>query len=511
MKSKASNEFPGLRGIFFPIHVYELKKFLPLGIVLFITLFNHYCLKNIKDSLVVTNIGAEAISFIKLFGVPPVAILCMLLYTKLSDLLKNEYLFHVTLGGFLIFFGLFAFFIYPNRHWFHPAPETIQQLQLAYPSAYWLFAILGVWSYAIFFILAELWSSFLLMLSFWQFVNQITHVAEAKRTYAFLALMGQLAVILSGFIGKLASDIQDKVPVGVDAWQVSLNRLIGLVIVSSLVAMYIYHWIYKHVLTDKRFYDKPHLPGIDPRKKKKSSLWKSLKLAITSPYLGLIALLVICYGINDNIIENFWKFELRKSYPNPNQYNTFMCQYTMAYGIFSIFALIVAGNILRLFRWSVAAIITPLVLLAGGGFLFGSFLFKNHLIAAMGSADAFQWLVVVAGVVILVLIKSSKIALFDLSKEMAYIPLDEEMKVKGKAVVDVLGYRFGKSGGSGLQVILLTLVGAFTGVKASYAMIVPYAFGVFLVSVLIWIIAVRLLSKRVKAANRRAGEIANEI
>ena len=72
---KANEGFSTLRGIFFPIHAYELKKIVPLGLILFFALFNPYCLKNLKDSLVVTNAGAEAIAFIKLFGVPPFAII----------------------------------------------------------------------------------------------------------------------------------------------------------------------------------------------------------------------------------------------------------------------------------------------------------------------------------------------------------------------------------------------------------------------------------------------------
>jgi AAA family ATP:ADP antiporter len=49
--------------------------------------------------------------------------------------------------------------------------------------------------------------------------------------------------------------------------------------------------------------------------------------------------------------------------------------------------------------------------------------------------------------------------MFDPTKEMAFIPLDEESKVKGKAAVDLVGARFGKSGASWLQIGLMDLVG----------------------------------------------------
>lgn len=488
--------FSTLRNIFFPIYRYELKKFLPLSAILFICLFNHYCLKNIKDSLIVTNIGAEALSFIKLFCVPPGAIICMLLYNKLHDKISNEKVVYVTLTFFLSFFVLFTFCLYPHRAFFHPSPNTIVKLQVLFPSAFWLFAILGVWSYAVFFVLAELWSSFILTLLFWQFVNQITQLHEAKRVYAFLALIGQSAVTLSGFVGAMASNIQTTANACKDHWQITLNYLTTIIVIGSLVVMYLYHWVYKNVLTDPRFYNKPTLPGIH-MKKKKSSVWQNLKMALTSPHLGLIALLVICYGINDNIVENFWKYSLRTRFPNINQYNTFMCEYTMTYGILSMFILVLAGNVFRCFSWGVGAMITPCIATLGGTILFSSILSKNLGPQLLGSMYAYQTFIVFVGVAVIILIKSSKASFFDLSKEMAYIPLDEEMKIKGKAVVDVLGYRFGKSGGSGLQVILLTAYTLITGVQADYASIVPYAFSIFLIISLIWIIAVVKLSRRI--------------
>jgi len=492
-----SSEFSGLRGIFFPIHAYELKKFIPLGMILFFLLFNHYCLKNIKDSLIVTNSGAEAIAFIKLFCVPPFAIVFMLAYTKLADHLKNEHLFYTTLGIFLSFFILFTLVLYPLRAYIHPSAETVIKLQVQFPEFFWLFSIWGVWSYALFFIFAELWSSFTLTLLFWQFVNQITGLREAKRVYAFLALLGQFAVTLSGYFGMLASSIRDKVSQYSDPWQISLYWIIGMVILSSLFSMYLYHWIYKNVLTDKRFYNKPELPGIKIKNKQKSSLWQSLKTVCHSPYLGLIALLVLCYGINDNILENFWKHGLRQRYPNINDYNTFMNQYTMTYGFISMFILIIAGNVFRRFRWGVGAIVTPLVITVSGTLLFLAILFKDSFFKYGGLLINFQTPVVFIGLITLVLDKSFKMTFFDISKEIAFIPLNDELKVKGKAIVDVLGYRLGKSAGSGLQVLLLTFVSMFSGIQATYDHIVIYAFGIFLFSSFVWLIAVLRLNRHI--------------
>ena len=105
------------------------------------------------------------------------------------------------------------------------------------------------------------------------------------------------------------------------------------------------------------------------------------------------------------------------------------------------------------------------------------------------------FLAVLVGFIQNSLSKGTKYTLFDSTKQMAYIPLDPELKVKGQAAVEVLAGRGGKSGGAFIQSTLLMIVGG--GVKLSS--LVDILGTVVMVIVILWIISVLNLSKRFEA------------
>jgi AAA family ATP:ADP antiporter len=116
------------------------------------------------------------------------------------------------------------------------------------------------------------------------------------------------------------------------------------------------------------------------------------------------------------------------------------------------------------------------------------------------------WLAVVLGAAQNILSKSTKYSLFDPTKEMAYIPLDSESKVKGKAAIDVVGARLGKSGGG------LILQGVFVALGPVMNNL-PLLFIMVAVIVFFWLRSVLSLDKlyHAKLVEKAAGKDQDEI
>ncbi len=503
--SKSDNstpEFTGLRARLWPIHAHELKKFIPLGIIMFCLLFNYTILRDTKDSLVVNSAGAGAITFLKLYCVTPAAILFVVLYAKLTNAMSRENVFYAVVAPFIIFFGIFGFVIYPNLHMLHPSVESIQALHAAYPNLSGFIDLYAYWAFSLFYVLSEIWGSAMIALMFWQFANHVVRLRESKRFYGLFAVIGNAALVVSGPTVMYCSEhIKHMVPEGVDPWQITLYLLMSAVVIMGLVAMYTYRWMHKEVLTNKLYFNPEEEGAPKKKKKEKPGLMESFKIIVQSPELGLIALLIMAYGVTINLVEVQWKNQLGLFCSgDKGLFNYYMGILSTSTGIFTIlFGLFVGSNILRKVSWAKAAMITPLVILVGGGAFFCFILaeglmepflqfFNTHAIAAA----------MFIGLGIVVISKAIKYILFDPTKEMAYIPLDDELKTKGKAAVDVIGGRAGKAGGAFVQNMLLI---AFA--TKDVVSIAPIAFAVFAIVAVAWLYAVKALSVKVTAATAK--------
>jgi AAA family ATP:ADP antiporter len=178
------------------------------------------------------------------------------------------------------------------------------------------------------------------------------------------------------------------------------------------------------------------------------SMMESIKFLASSQYLRLIASLVLGYGLSINFTEVMWKSLVKKQYPNPLDYQRFMGNFSSAVGLSTCIVILFGVHVIRILGWRVGAMATPAIMTLLAAPFFSCILmgldspFRLHVAVILGTLQS-------------LLSKTSKYALFDPTTQMAYIPLDQDSKVKGKAAIDVLGSRIGKSGGSLIQQILV--------------------------------------------------------
>jgi AAA family ATP:ADP antiporter len=225
------------------------------------------------------------------------------------------------------------------------------------------------------------------------------------------------------------------------------------------------------------------------------SMRKNFSYLAQSKYLICIALIVFTYNVAINLIEVVWKNQINQLYPNPSEYNVYMGKVMTFMGIIAtLTSVFITGNVIRRFSWTTSAMIPPAIMLVTG---LGFFLF------VLLQHSNLPWISTLIGTTPLVmsvflgsiqncLSRASKYTLFDATKEISFIPLSNESKLKGKAAIDGVGSRLGKSGGAVIHQGLLLI---FSTVATS----TPYVAAIFLGIVAIWICAVHSLGKQFAA------------
>lgn len=448
-------------------------------------------LRNAKDALVVTAelSGAEVIPFIKVWVLLPMAIGMTLIFTRLSNRFNRRQVFTWMVWIFISFFLFFTFILFPYSESIH-LHSSADYLQSILPQGMKGFiAMYRYWSFTIYYVMSELWGSAILSVSFWAFANEITKVKEAKRFYSLIALSANLAAISSGFFGIYLSRNATRIlgeAFGGDQWHQALVLITLSVFLCGMCCLYVYRRIHIDLLKSKH----AHYHKKTQSAKIKMSMKDNFMILVRNPYLRNIAILVVAYNITSNLVGVIWRDQIRIQYPHADDFHAFMSQISILIGVVAIVGAFMSGVLIRKYGWMLTAVITPAIILIVSSIFFLALIFRGKLEfieSALGISSLMM--IILIGSVQNIFMRGSKFTLFDNTKELAFVPLSPEEKLKGKAAIDGVGSRLGKSGGSILyQSLLLT----FGSVIAS----APIIFLTVIVLGIFWIYSVRVLGRR---------------
>lgn len=432
---------------------------------------NFSILRSVRNTLTVADIGggAHAIPLFELFGALPGAILLTWALGKLMHRFSMQRVFLLVMGSFLGFFLLFSMVLYP---WLLVGAQgeikTISSLM--------------------FYVIAELWKTALMIILFWGLVNKYIPLEEAKSLYAPLMLGASLGSMLAGPFVSFCSSSWKFFPLSSQPWT---HIFITLMIVVSLLGVllgYLYCLLSKQLTFAKA--EKV------AQREERFSLRENISLCWRTPHLFLLCWIVMADYIAYSLGEVVFFDVLKRKYTSPSEYCQFMAMLnSWGGGCTLFFALFVNPLLLKHCRWVVAALATPICLLLLEG------LFFVILRCETCWFNPEQWLsaVIFMGTLQFCLCRACKYTLLDASKELAFVMLPQEEKMKGKLVVDGICARLGRGGAS---VITLSLAGIYGGVIASSSVAGWIALGLGFT----WFIATTRLGKWVDRLSSKKTE-----
>lgn len=317
------------------------------------------------------------------------------------------------------------------------------------------------------------------------------------------SLIGEIGALVSGLLIVFCSNFsktQANAGITKGAFSTTLFIQMSIVLLLGCLLLGTFLWLNKKVLSNADF-SAPKTSYVDPRAK--LGILKSFKLTITSPYLLGIAILFLAYGAAINLVKNVWKGELREFCPDANDYNAWMGRFSTTTGAISILTAVVAQKLIRRFSWRVVASITPITLMITVLVFYTFLMYKNYAgnnILLLGVSLSF--LTVLAGFMQVSISKGVKYTVFDPTVQMAYIPLEPELRSKGQAIIGALGTDGGKAIGAFIQSNLLIIAGG--NVKLSdFADILCALVTVIVIG---WLFAISGLSKRFEAMTAHGKE-----
>ena len=465
-----------LRSSLFPIYRHEFRQFFLMSVMIFLTIFSFYLLRGVKDALLQSapDSGAEVFSFLKLYLVLPATMLVMAGYVSLRKRCDLQRAYYIVLSLFGLFFAFYALYLYPNCTLLQPDTTYVASLKQMYPAFRWFFAIYQLWVLALFYVCSELWGALVLSVLFWQLANDNIPTTQAKRFYPLFITVGNVAMLcLNPLMHYIARDETN------DIVQVS-----WLIVAIAAILCFCVHVAYKHQLL--RVEGSSFDEGSSASRK---SLFESIVFVMRSPYVMYISIMVLSYGVLINVVEAMWRSKVGVLYVTRSNLLKFNADYTFMTGLATIAMNYLSKRLISRVGWTTSALITPLVCACMGTIFFFFVTRSVSTFPLIALADSPLKSIVWLGAFVVLLSKGAKYSFFDPTKEMAFIPLDKELRSNGKVLADGVVERFGKSLGGATISSLIMLTGMDLSDLAYVLGVITLVLGIW------WLYAVLRLGK----------------
>jgi ATP:ADP antiporter, AAA family len=466
-----------------------------------------------KDAAVIGKQHPTSIFFLKFFVILPCSIISVGFIQKALEKYPFTRIFDFLLGFFALAFIVLGGVLLPFSSYIQIQPFWARDLfadgKFVVRSADYLFAValvLNEWTSSLIYVISEMFGSLILSYMFNTFANSLTTPDQSTRFVPLFYVFSNLALLISGL--SLLSFNKYKKNIPLETAEVYFNIFFCL---SGILCMAIYGLKY-HL--EKNITCRPIFIRKDTIKKKskvKVGFVDGLVEMSKSKLLLNISLIVLFYSISTNIIESSYKSALSAGAEefgqNKGTYSSIFNSIEQIGVSIVVIILLISPfpSLIQTKGWIYIAILCPILTLIS---TFGTFvlayinypvtnkddniIFPSLRSSADNSYIVFEnWI----GVVCVALMKISKYAAFDITKESISMQIDGSIRAKYKGIFDGVFGKLGKSFGSIYGMCILALFNCRDIRKAA-----PISFSLLIVFCVIWFYSVFYLNSKYSEA-----------
>lgn len=478
-----------LKVFLWPVFNEERKITLLLSAIYFLIWAINTLIYPLHYSLLIDapNSGVEVIGHLKAFGSIPTGIAFIIGYgwlqTKFTRIQVTTYVYSL----FIIFYLAYAFYIIPNNKAFVIDPLVISQYMTDYPDFKWLFPIYGNWPTCVFYIITDAWISVSISQFFWQTANHYIRLNQAARLYPIFIIFGGLGSML--FAPILDALVNYSKEMEFTSKRERITYILQLVILIEVFLTCCVVFLFVKVYTIF-----PPIKGkIKPKAKQVRfrSGFAGLKYLFHSRYLFYIFITLFCSGTIQQILNYLWRSELVAYSPASYIYNEILTHYSFWEGLGMVLFGLFTKSFIERGGWKFVAFTTPIFcfLTAVPFISFLIYCFIKGEFDGLGNINPHYILAMLGSFQTISMIACLS-CLYYPTKEMTYIPLNENLKRQGKTATDMMGKSCSNVGSGIIQSSFLSSTGGIDLILVPHILLLIA--GLFIT----WVYATKGLGKK---------------
>lgn len=394
------------------------KKNIALSGIFFSNLMIYTIVRDLKDVIFITECGASFIPFVKTWINLPISIGFIFFYNVLLNKFKFQKTYLIVYSMLSSLYSFVGLYVYPIRDSLRIQSSNV---------------LISNWVSTLYYVLSPIWGTIVVSVLFWSFANQYTDVDDAKAVYPILGMIANIALILAGFIMSTSGNLFS------NNWELNVQMLSAVNLVMSLLSIYLYDYITTTYSPTK---------SLTITVSEQKGFFESFHELKQNPFIKNMVIMISCYGLLIGFYESIWKHYLKLFLVSPIKYSQFMGMVSSCTGFFTICMMTLGSVWMKKSSWTKIALITPVSMFSMGLLFYMSILTKSIPIISF------------TGAALTIFLKGAKYSLFDPCKEIAYIPMNEDIKTRGKATVEILSAPIGKSGSNCILQVLIFFFGS---------------------------------------------------